>query len=130
MGSKHPSYVPSPPIMMFPENLISSPSAVNRSLPRIISYLLLVELSTWHFHDTILVALNSGKQNSMFAFCEVVNFPAWVSHVVSVEFFGLNFYVSLPITVVELLPLSNRIRKSWNNYLPLQVFIQTCSIVE
>ena len=47
----------------------------------------------------------------MFTFFEVVNFPDWVFHVVvSVGFFYLIFDVSLPITIVEILPLSNMIR--------------------
>ena len=60
---------------------------------------------------TILVAPNSDRQNSMFTFVEVLNFPAWVPHVVSVELFGLSFSVSLTIIIVKLLPLSNMIQK-------------------
>ena len=52
------------------------------SLHKIISYLLLVLLSMWNFHDTILVALNSGRQNTTFTVFEVMNSPAWISHVV------------------------------------------------
>ena len=42
----HPLNVSSPPKMMFSENLRSNPKAVNKSLPSIISYLLLVDLAT------------------------------------------------------------------------------------
>ena len=110
---EHPFYGPSPPIITFSENLRSSPSAVIMSLPKIISYILLVDLSTWHFHITILVALKSGKKKSTFTFFEVVNFPAWVSHVFVFAFY-LSFDFSLPITIVELFLMSNRIRKFLN----------------
>ena len=80
--------------------------------------------------EKALVALNSGRQNSTFTINEVVKFQAWVFHVVSVEFFGLIFSVSLPTIIVKLLPLSNTIRKFLNNALPLQVFIQPFSIGE
>ena len=62
-------------------------SVVIKYLSRIISYLPLVDLSTWHFHVAIFVSLNSGRQKYMFTFFEVVNFPAWVSHVFSSDFF-------------------------------------------
>ena len=52
----------SPPIIILLKNLISIPNAVSRSLPRIISYILLVDLSTWNFHVTIFVALNSSRK--------------------------------------------------------------------
>ena len=82
MGDKHPLYFPFPPIMAFSENLRSSHSVVSRSLPRIVSYLPLVDSSTWHVYVTISVALNYGKQKTMLPFFEAVNFPAWVSHIV------------------------------------------------
>ena len=130
MGDYHPSYVTSPSIMTFSENLRSSPSAVSRSLPRIIPYLPLVYLLTWHFHVTILVVLNSGKQKSIFTFFEVLNFPDWIYHIVFSVYFYLIFYVSLPITIIELLPLSNRIWKLLNSALLLWVFVQSCKIGE
>ena len=90
MGDKHPLYGPSTPIMTFSEKLRSSPSAVIRYLPRIISYLPLVDSLMWHFHVTILVALNSSKQKSIFAFFDIVKFPACVSHIAfSVFLFNL-----------------------------------------
>ena len=52
--------------MTLSENLRSSPNVVSRYLPMIISYLPLVDLLTWHFHVTISVALNFGKQNVYF----------------------------------------------------------------
>ena len=103
---------------------------MSRSLPRIISYLPVVDLSTWHFHVMIFVALNYGKKIYMFTFFEVVNFPAWVPHIVCIVSFDLRFEVSLPITIMELLPLSNIVRKFLNFDFPLQVFIQPYRIGE
>ena len=108
----------------------SSSSVVIMSLPRIVSYLPLVYLSTWHAHVTIFFALNSGKQKSIFTFFEVVNFPDWVYHLFFSASFVLSFDVSLPITTVILIPLSNRIRKFLNFSLPIQVFMQPCRIGE
>ena len=71
----------------FSKKIRSSPSAVSRYLTMIISYLLLVLLLTWNLHDTILVALNSGKQIFLFTFYEVVNFLAWFSHIFSSDAF-------------------------------------------
>ena len=130
MGAEHPLYGPYPPSMTFSENLRFSTSAVSSSLPRIISYIPLVDLSMCHFHVTICVALNSGKQKSTFTFFEVVNFPAWVFHVVFYDYFVLDFEISLPITIFEMIPLSNSIQKNLNFALPLQVFIQPCNIGE
>ena len=84
IGADHPMNFPSPPKIMFSKNLRYNPKEVSKSLPRIISYLLLVDLATWHLRVTILVTPNSGRVNSTFIFIEVVNFLAWVSHVVSV----------------------------------------------
>ena len=72
--SEHPFYGLSPPNMMCLENLSSSPSSISRYLPRIISYLLLVESSTWHFHVMIFVALNYGREKSTITISLVVNF--------------------------------------------------------
>ena len=128
IGAEQLSYGSSPPIMTFSENLISSPNEVSRSLPRIISYLPLLDLLTWHFHVTIFVALNSGYQNFTFILFEVVNLPASVYHIFFVTSFYLRFEVSLPVTIVELLLLPNRIQKFVNFALPLRVFIQPCRI--
>ena len=59
--SDHPLNGPSLHMMMFLENLRSNLKAVSKYLPRIIFYLLLVDLSTSNFHDTILVTQNSGR---------------------------------------------------------------------
>ena len=126
----HPPYVPSPPIMMLSENLISSPNAVSRFLPRIILYLPLVNFLTWHFHVNIFVALNSGKQKSTFTLFYFVNFRAWVSHIVFAVSFYLSFDVRLTNIIVEMIPMSNRIWKLSNFAFPLRVFIQPCRIGE
>ena len=46
MGAEHPLNGPSPPMMMFSENLIFNPKVVIKYLSMIISYLLLVDLAT------------------------------------------------------------------------------------
>ena len=130
LGADNPLNGPLPPKRMFSENLRYNNKAVSQSLPRIISYLLLVDLSMRHFHITFLVAPNYVRHNFMFTFLEVVNFPAWVSHVVSVELFCLSFSISLPIIIFELFLPSNRTQKFLNNSLPLWVFIQRFSIGE
>ena len=130
IGVDHPLYGPYLPMMTLSENLRSVPNTVSRSLLRIISYILLVDSSMWNFHVTIFVALNSGKKNSTFTFSEVVNFLAWVSYIVFADYFDLIFDVSLPITIVELILLSNRIRKFLNFAFPLQVFIHPWRIGE
>ena len=130
IGAEHPSYGTSPSIITLIEHLRSSPKAVSSYLLRIISYLLLVDSSMWHFHVTIFVALKSGTKNSTFTFSEVVNFLAWVSYIVFADYFDLIFDVSLPITIVELIPLSNRIWKFLNFAFPLRVFIYPWRIGE
>ena len=92
IGADHPLNCPSTPNMIFSKNLRYNPKSVSKSLPRIILYLLLANLSTGHFHATILVAPNSVSHNSMFTFVEVVNLPAWIYHEVSVEFFWFKFF--------------------------------------
>ena len=64
----------------------------------------------------------------MFTFFEVVNFLAWFYRIVSAFSFDLIFDVSLPITIVELIPFSNRIYKFLNFSLLLRVLIQPCRI--
>ena len=76
------------------------------------------------------VALNSGSQKSRVTFFEVVNFPAWVYHIVSAVYLFLNVDISLTVTIFELFPLSNIIRKFLKFSLPLRVFMYTCRIGE
>ena len=130
IDAENPFYVPSPPIITFSKNLKSSNSAVIRSLPRIISYLPFLDFSTGHLHATIFVSLKSSKEKYTFPFFEVVNFLDWVSHIVFAAYFDLTFDVSLTITIVEMLPLSNIIQKFLNFSLPLHVFIHPFRIGE
>ena len=87
MDAEHHSYSPSPTMTFFPDDLRSSPITVSRSLPKIIPYLLLVELSIGNFHGIILFALNSDRHKFMFTFFDIVNFPALVSHLDINDFF-------------------------------------------
>ena len=66
----------------------------------------------------------------MFTFFEVVNFSAWVSHIVLSDSFVLSFDISLPTTIVELILLSNRFHKLFTIYLPLHVLIHPFRIGE
>ena len=126
----HPLYGFSLLMVMFLINTRSSPSPVGKSLPKIMAYLFLLELSTWHFHDTILVALNSGRQKSTFVILEVMKFSAWISHVAVADYFCLIFDVRLPITIVEIHLLSHKIQKFLNLAFLPQVFKKTCRIGE
>ena len=130
ISTEHILYGPFPLIMMFSENSRSSPCAVSMSLPRIILCLPLVNSSTWHIHVTIFGALNSVRHTYTFNFFEVVNLIAWFSYIVSSVYFVLSFDVSLPVTIVELILLANRIRKFLNFSLLLRVFMKICRIGE
>ena len=103
---------------------------VSRALPRIISYIPLVDSSTWNFYVTIFVALNYGRQKYTFKCLEVVNFPVWFSHLVSSVSFVLCFDIASPIKTVEMLPFFNRIRKFSNFPLLLRLLIQPCRFGE
>ena len=112
------------------ENLCYDPKWISKYLPKIIWYLPLVDSSMWHFHVTIFVALNSGRQNSTFTFFEVVNFLDCIFHVVFVVLICLSLYVSLTIKIVELIQLSNSIWNFLHSAHPIQVFIHPCGIGE
>ena len=45
IGAEHPLNVPLPPNMMFSDNFISNPKVVSKYLPRIISYILFLDLA-------------------------------------------------------------------------------------
>ena len=66
----------------------------------------------------------------MFTFLEFENFPAWIYHVVVAAFFYLSSDFSLPVTIVELLPLFNIIIKFNNFPFPIQVFNYRFKIYE
>ena len=84
----------------------------------------------WNFHITVLDALNSGKQNYMFIFFEVVNFHAWGSNLVIAVSFCLGFDIRLTRTISDLIPLANKISKFLNFACPQRVFIDPCRIGE
>ena len=132
MGAAHPWHCYSPKSMVFVENFRSIPSLVSRSLLIIISYLPALESSTWHFHVTIFIALRTGKDNYTFTIQLFVVFPACVLHFV--EFTGLNLFLSFwvirPLTIEEVHPLYNSIRKLLLSDLCRRTFIQPCIIGE
>ena len=117
-------------MMKFSENLRSILSAVSKFLYSIISYLPLVYSSLWYFHITVFVALNSVKQKFIVTFFDVVKFLPWVSQLVSAVSFYLSFDIILPITIIEIIPLSNIILTFLNFFLPVKVLIQPFSIGE
>ena len=127
-GAYHSLKGPPPLIMTDLGNFRSSTSMAGGYLYKIISYLLLEDSSTWHFHITIFFAPNSGKHNSTFTSFEGVNFLTLVSYVVVTAYFCLSFDFILPIRFLEPLPFFSRIRKFLNFYFPLQVFIQDYNI--
>ena len=62
---------PSSALMDLLDNFIFNPNFVHRYLPKIISYLTLVESPTLQFHNTVFVALSSGKVKYILN-CELV----------------------------------------------------------
>ena len=113
-------------LMASSENFKLNGNYVNRSRPKIISYLLLADFPTWHLHVTTFFALSIGKMKYTSTLRLVVIFPACVCHCITAYFSIRSFSNRLPIKIVELHPLSNRIRKFLNFTLPLPVFIHTC----
>ena len=120
--------LPSPPTMAFSEKWICSPSAVRKYLLKIILYLLSMESATWHYHVTVFVALNSGRQKSIVAISLTVRSMLWVFHIVVEDFLRLSFDIRLFIKIVQLMQLSNKIRKCLNFDFPLRLIIHPCSI--
>ena len=72
------------------ENLMSIPSVVIKSVTRIIYYLPSTGSSMGHFHITIFVVLDSGRQISTFTILDFIDFPDWISHIVMDEIFCLS----------------------------------------
>ena len=112
------------------DNFIFNPEAINIYLPKIMSYLPLLESSTWQFHIKKFVMLSSGKVKSILTFKLVVILPACVWHCVAEYYLGLSFFISLLVMIVELHPLSNNIWKFLNFALPFRVFIHLCMVGE
>ena len=103
---------------------------VNRFLPKIMSYLPLADSSTWHFHVTTLVTISAGKISSTSTLWLIVMFPVYVFHCITAYVSGHSFWTSLLMSIVELHPLSHRIRNFLNFTLPFLVFINLCIIGE
>ena len=121
MGVVDPLKGKSSALMTFSENFRFNPNYIDRYRTKIISYLPLAESSTWQFHVTKFVALSASKVKSILTLKSVVIFPACVFHCIGVSSCRPNFFTSLPIAIVELHPLSNRMRKFLNLALPFIV---------
>ena len=68
-----------------------NPSSVNISLPKIMSYLPLLESSTLHFHVTTLVALSAGKVKSTLTLkLVVILLPVFALH--HIIFYQIQFF--------------------------------------
>ena len=78
----------------------------------------------------IFVALNYGRQKSIFTILVVVTFLDWVCHVLVVDFLHLILDVRFIIIVIGLLPIPNKILNVLDLSFSLWVFIKPCSIVE
>ena len=121
---------PSSASMIWSDNFKLNPNSFNKYRPKIISHLPLTELSTWIFHVMTFVALSAGKLKSTLTLRLVVILPDCVGHYIIPSVSECSFSTSLPITFMELHPLSNSIRKLLNFALPLLVFIHPCRIGE
>ena len=126
----YPLKVPSLYLMMCSEYFKFDINYVNRSLPKIISYLPLADSYQWHFHVTTFSVLSVGKVKYTLTVWLVVMFPAYVCHCVTEYYSVFSFSTSLTITIVELYPLSNSIKDSLNLYLPILVSIHLSIIGE
>ena len=94
------------------------------------SYLPLEESYIWKFHVTIFAALSLGKIKSILTFRLVAILPACWFHCISESSFESSFVVSLPVTIVDLHPLSNNIQNILKLDVPFYVFIHLCRIVK
>ena len=118
MGAVDPFKGSSYALVTCSDNFIFNPNYFDIYLTNIMSYLPLVESSTCQFHVTVFVALSSVKVKSILTFRLVVILPACVCNCITESFFGLFFSIGLLVTIVELHPLSNKIQKFINFYLP------------
>ena len=74
-------------------------------------------------HD--FVALSSGKAKYILTFRLVVILTACGCHCITTSFLRLKLSISILIKILELNPLSNRIRKFLKFALPFRVFMHT-----
>ena len=91
MGAMNPWYGTSSYSIVLQDNLRFISKVVSRSLPIIILYQDSVELSTWHFHVTIFIALDYGDLNYVSPIELVVKFPDCVLHSMDVSVLYLSF---------------------------------------
>ena len=103
---------------------------INISLPNIMSYLRLLESSTWTFPVTFFLATISGRIKSILNFRLVVIIRAFMCHWITAFYLGVSFFIRFTITIVELHPLYNRVWKLLNFALHFLVFIHLFIIRE
>ena len=128
MGAVHPLKPPSSDLMAWSENFRFNYNYVDKYLPRIIFYIPLAKSSMWHLHITTFFALSSGKVNYTSTLRLVIILSACVCHFITAPFLVCSFLTRIPITIVEVHPLFNRIRKFLNFALPFLAFIHPCRI--
>ena len=107
-----------------------NPNYVIISCPEIILYLTLSDSSTWHFHVTTFIAISAVKVKSTLTLILVVIVPACMCHCIKAYLSGCSFSIRLPIKIVEIHPLSNRLRKALKFDQPCLVFVHPFIIVE
>ena len=130
MGVVDPLKGPSYTSMTCSDNFIFNPNYVNRFRTKIMSYLPLEESSTWKFQVTIFIALILFKVENILTFILVVILTPVYAFLSQHIFLGLIFSIRILVTIVELHPLSNNIRKLLNFALPFCVFVHPCTIGE
>ena len=128
MGAVKPLKGSSSDSMTWSDSYKFNANYVYKYLCKNILYLTLVHSSPLYFHVTSLVVLIWDKVKSFSTLGSVVIFPAFVYHCITESFLLCSFPTRLPITIVEICPLYNRIRKFLNLDLPFFVFIRTCRI--
>ena len=111
MGVLYPLKGPSSASMTCSDNFKLNPNYVNRSCPKIISYLPLADSSTLYFHVTTFVSLSTIKVKYTLTLRLGVIFPACMCHCTGESFSGARVFTRLPITIVEIHQLSNNTRK-------------------
>ena len=130
MGVVDPLKDPSSAPMTWSDNFKFNPNYVNRSCPKNISCLPLVESSAWNFHVMTFSTLSAGKVKSTLTLRLEVISPQYLCHCITAYFSLLIFSTSLLIIIFGLYPLSNRMWKFLNFALTFLVLIHQCRIGE
>ena len=125
MGVVDPLRGPSSASMTCSDRFKFNPNYVNISCPNTIFYLPLVKS-----HVTTFVVLSAGKVKSTLTLILVVIFTTCLCHCIAESFSGHSISTILIITIAEVHPQCNIIRKFKNFALPLPVFIHSCRIGE